>query len=358
MSPPATHDQRILVVRTDRLGDVLLTLPMFSRLRAHFPQAYLVFLVRRYTSEIVEGHPHIDRLLLYDDPSGVPVPFETMRSRLVDERFDTVVVASPTPRLAWLVFRAGISMRVGTGYRYYSALFNRRVLEHRRRGDKHELECNLALLTAIGCPPEVEPGPVEFHLKILPEVRESALSKLEALGIRNGEPRVVLHPGTGGSSRDWPVERFGILARELGKKGMQVVITGSSSEQELVARATEASGGTARPAAGLFSLKELAAVFQSSRLFAGNSSGPIHLAVAVGTPVVGLYPQLPAIGARRWGPYTNRARVIVPDKPATCRDCRNSRECACMASISVDRVLAEATGLLEQHPLTGREERP
>jgi ADP-heptose:LPS heptosyltransferase len=333
---------------------------MLSRLRASRPGARISLLVRHYPGELLVGHPAVDELLWYDTPDGAPVPFGELLLRIRESRFDTAIVVHPTPRLAWLMFRSRIPVRVGTGYRYYSPLFNRKVYEHRRRGDRHELEYNLGLLGPLGITTDPPGLPVEFNLTVPGAVRAGVLAKLGDLGIRAGATFAVVHPGSGGSARDWPPERFASLAGGLVQKGVTVLVTGSTAEGPLVDRVVSACGGGVIRAAGVFSLQELAAVLEFCSLFVGNSSGPLHLAVAMGAPVVGLYPQIPGIGPRRWGPYAELARVIVPDKPTTCREChgRRARSCACMESIGVEMVARTCLDLLQNVAPAGVGRRP
>ncbi|HTY59523.1 MAG TPA: hypothetical protein VMF59_11935, partial [Bacteroidota bacterium] len=155
---------RILVVRTDRLGDVILTLPVFNALRRRYPAARLVFLAGRYAGEIAEGYGPVDEILWYDDAAG-PVPFFAMRARLRSAHFDAAVIVHPTLRLALLAFLSGIPVRVGTGYRYYSLLFNRRVFAHRKTAERHEAEYNMGLLAPLGCEgAPVRPLDVPIHI--------------------------------------------------------------------------------------------------------------------------------------------------------------------------------------------------
>jgi heptosyltransferase-3 len=354
----AEHIERILIVRTDRLGDVVLSLPMLSLLREAFPNAHLAMLLRRYTGEIVEGNPYLNKIIWYDDGPSL-IPFATIADRLRNERFDAAVVVHPTPRLAWLMFRADIPLRIGTGYRYYSVLFNRRVYEHRKDARRHELEYNLNLLKELGCRPPEAIGPEDFAVHIPARAIERVARLLSAVLI--GNRRVVLiHPASGGSAHDWPLESFGDLARRLAADpGIKVVVTGGKGEESRAEAVVRRSEGQAVSLAGVLDLKELAALCRRASLFISNSTGPLHVAVAVGTPVVGLYPQRTAMSPRRWGPYAGRKRVFVPDKPLDCRDCegRGNTDCACMASISVDMVLKGARELLESDGVTQTENR-
>jgi ADP-heptose:LPS heptosyltransferase len=112
--------------------------------------------------------------------------------------------------------------------------------------------------------------------------------------------------------------------------------------------------------AGKLSLRGLAALLQMSSLMIANSTGPLHVGVAVGTPVIGLYPQIPVMGPRRWGPYTDRARVLVPAKPPDCDECRGKAavRCGCMESITVESVCDAAADLLPDSALAQEASRP
>jgi heptosyltransferase-3 len=340
--------KKVLVVRTDRLGDVILTLPVLSRLRACFPEAYLAMLLRRYTGAIVEGNPHTDELIWYDDEQGGKVPFDEMVKVIRERQFDTVVLVHPTLRLAWLMFRAGIPVRVGTGYRAYSFLLNRRVYEHRKDALRHEAEYNLNLLSPLGCDSSGIHGELDFPIMIPVAAVERVRALLEQLGV--GGRIVVMHPGSGGSAREWPLENFGRLGARLAlERQCAVVVTGSVEEESLVRSLASMIGDDAKPLAGKLTLKELAALIRSASLFISHSTGPLHIAAAVGTPIVGLYPQITAMGPRRWGPYTRKARVLVPDKPNDCTECSGGtrKPCACMATISVDEVFRSACAMLD-----------
>jgi heptosyltransferase III len=341
--------KRILVVRTDRLGDVILTLPMLARLRQCFPEASLAMLLQRYTGAIVEGHPHAGTLLWYDDQRGL-VPFGAMLKAIRAQRFDAVVLAHPTLRLALLMWLARIPLRVGTGYRYYSSLFNARVYEHRKDAKRHELEYNMNLLAELGCGPMPEGNwSPEFGLEV-PEAETAAVrSLLRSSGVRSGSPLVVVHPGSGGSAREWPLDDFAALSLRLANElKASVVVTGSSSETAAAESIARRSGGVSL--AGRLTLKGLAALLRAADLVVANSTGPLHLAVAVGTPVLGFYPQITAMSASRWGPYTDRKRVLVPNKPLDCRDCsgKKGEPCACMMSISVDEAFHAVCELLDE----------
>ena len=181
---------------------------------------------------------------------------------------------------------------------------------------------------------------------------DSKVDKLfESLGIDREKEIIVVHPGTGGSAKEWPQEFFGHLAARLhAERGVQILITGSRGEERKVASVLIGAKGNAIPLVGRLTLKELAALIRKAALFISNSTGPMHIAVAAGTPVLSMFPQITAMNAVRWGPYTSKKRVLVPDKPVDCAECTNKQElhCACMMSISVDQAYDAACSLLAE----------
>ncbi|MBI5474372.1 MAG: glycosyltransferase family 9 protein [Ignavibacteriae bacterium] len=304
-------------------------------------------LLRRYTGEVVEGNPFVDELLWYDR-DHTRIPFVEMVRVLRERAFDAAIVVYPRFRLAWLMFLAGIPIRIGTGYRWYSVLFNRKTFEHRKDAKRHEVEYNLNLLNELQCGLTENFAP-QFDIQIPSAAEASAQAILRQKGIVDSA-FAVLHPGSGGSAREWSPENFGTLAlRLMDEAGMKVLVTGAAGEEEKVSRVVQASEGRAIPTVGELSIKEFGAVLRSAKLYVSNSTGPLHLAVAMGTPVLGLYPQHVAMSARRWGPYTKNAAVLVPQRPLDCNVCVETQSpCECMATISVDHVFQSAMSVVNK----------
>ena len=319
MSAPRARAEResILVTRTDRLGDVLLSLPVLGRLRDARPDATLTLLTSPLVAPLLDGHPWIDRVLV-DDAAARDAGAAGMLGvarRLRAQRFDVAVVLRPTVRVALSVALAGIPRRIGTAYRAYSFLFNERVRVHRRGSGSHELELNLALLE-----PLIRPTAASD-----PIIAPTSTSRARAEALLDGPPGpwVVLHPGSGGSARDWAVEHFAALARLLMERGARVAITGSADERALADRVADDAPG-ARSIAGRTSLPELAAVLELAAAVVGASTGPVHLAAAVGTPVVALFPPIRPASPVRWRPRGPYVTVIDADAPS-CEGCIGER---------------------------------
>lgn len=342
--------RHILIVRTDRIGDVILTLPMAQALRRLYPEARIAMLIRRYTAELVEDHPCVDHFLLYDDGER-QIPFFRLVGELRAAKFDLVFHTHPRSRVALMTFLAGIPVRVGTGYRWYSFLFNRKVYEHRKDARRHELEYNLNLLGAVGA--SIDPASVPPSVRITPEATSHVRSMLASLGVPPEARLVILHPGSGASARDWPAANFGLLASKIKElPSVRVLITGGKGEDGLVRAVRDAAGGGTVEIVDRLNLHQFAALIHIASLFVANSTGPLHIAAAVGTPVVGFYPQVTPLSASRWGPYTAKKTIFTPaGKPADCAECLAGpkRSCACMETIGVDAV-ADAVVALLGHP--------
>lgn len=313
-------------------------------LKRHFPGSHVALLIRPYTAELATADPHVDEVIAIDDRSS---PVRALAADLRSRRFDAVFHTQPRPRLALATALAGIPVRAGTGYRWYSFLFNRRVYEHRKTAERHELEYNLNLLRAVGI--DGEWGDVTPRLGVGPEHEARAMAALEAAGVSGGTRFAILHPGSGGSARDWSPEKFSELSRTLAAEGgLGVVVTGGKGEEALVARVAAGGPNGVATIVGSLGILDFAALAKRASVFVANSTGPIHIAAAVGTPVVGLYPQLPPLSAARWGPYTDRKVVFTPkNRPEACSECsgRSGERCACMETIGAAEVAAAALSL-------------
>ena len=141
--------EKILIVRTDRIGDVVLSLPMAELVKKKYPDCKVAYFIRDYTSPLIDGNPFIDEVVVAEESNG-EILFKKNLEKIKSKNFDTCVVVNPTLKISLTLFFAGIKNRIGTGYRWYSFLFNKKVFEHRKYAEKHELEYNVNLLNKIG----------------------------------------------------------------------------------------------------------------------------------------------------------------------------------------------------------------
>lgn len=331
---------RILLVRTDGIGDVLLSVPLAQALKEEGACEEVWLLTRNYTREAGENHPNIDGVLTTDNAQGTPYEFGELMKRIKSKSFDAAILLYPRFTFALMLALAGIPIRAGTGYRWFSFLFTHRIYEHRKKNEKHELEYNLSLLRALGI--TAERAPLSFSV---PELADRAIDRmLREMHIDDSLPIVVIHPGSGGSALEWPLEHYAGLAERLEKPGvLRIVVTGGPKEEVLLARFKEICRAPLTYIYPGLTLSELGALLKRASLVLTNSTGPLHLAVAVGTEVIGMYPPIMQCSPKRWGPYGKMNSVIVPQ----CREFKSRKEMLhtlpdCMRLISVDQVYAMA----------------
>jgi len=328
--------KNILLVRIDRIGDVILSLPMLPLLKRRYPNARISVLMRQYTRELVEQHSCVDEVLVYEHEGSLRSLWAILRE-IRKRHFDIAIIPYPRFRPALILFFAGIRIRVGSGYRWYSFLFNRRVFEHRKDAKRHEAEYNLSLLRPLGIEAQGEP---EFEFSISPSVCDSVDSMLAGNSVSLQDKFIILHPGSGGSSRDWSAENFSKLGNEVQRRlGVKVIVTGGEGEKRLVEEVVAGMSESPLAVVGKLSLMELGALIRRAKVFISNSTGPMHIAAIVGTPVVAFFPPIVQCSPVRWGPYTHKKKIFLADNKA-CFLCKGSpcRSNVCMDQITVNEV--------------------
>jgi len=332
--------KRILIIRTDRIGDVTLTLPLASIIKDENPDNYVVFLVRNYTAPLVKLNAKIDKVISFDDLS-----FWQKIKILKEEHFDTVIHVYPVFELVLLSVVAGIKERIGTGYRWYSFLLNKKVYEHRKTGDKHELEFNVKLLEKIGIEFNPDYTNVDFSIQPKDEDIKRVSAMLTEKGVKKGLPTVIIHPGSGGSAIDLPLTKFIDLVKLLARSlKFNIIVTGSEAEKEICNQLTVSDN--VLNFSGIVNLNELVALIELSDLLVANSTGPIHLAAALGKQVIGFYPKFNECSPQRWGPYTEKKFIFQPT--INCTGC-NRQQCEtlnCMNSIKAEDVFNQTEKIL------------
>jgi heptosyltransferase-1 len=287
---------RILIVRLSAIGDVLHAVPTACALRRQFPDACLGWIVEGRTGELLKGHPALDEVIVV--PRGWLKSARTvwnLRKQLRALRFDTTIDLQGLSKSAIAAWLTGAKRRIsygGADARELSAWLNNELVEPQT---EHVVTRALEMLKPFGI---VDP-PVEFNLPRVPAAEEAANRMIAAAGLTG--PFAVLNPGAGWQSKLWPAERFGAVARHLGRlHGLPGLVVWAGAQEKLWAETIVAcSGGQARLAPPT-SLVELAAILRRARMFVGSDTGPLHLAAAVGTPSVGLFGP---VSEKRNGPY-------------------------------------------------------
>jgi lipopolysaccharide heptosyltransferase II len=352
-APEPQAVKRLLVIKPAALGDVLLATPALAAARRGFPEAALTLAVGKWSRAAVEGNPDVDEVL---DCGTLGTPgrygwtevWRFARS-ICARRFDLAIVLDRSPRVALAPWLAGVPHRAGIDSSGRGFALTVRVPWDRPR---HETELMLDVVRALGvdcAAPRLKYVVAEEHSRFADRV-------LEEWNLAGHFPIVVVHPGGASNpgmvlpAKRWPAPRFAALAdRLVDATGAKIVVVGHGADAPLARQMRLAMRHQAVDLVGQTSIGQLAALLKRSHLYVGNDSAPLHLAVAVGRPVVGMFgPTDPAIN----GPYNalgvglvdeaacSRRRPFVPGPLTACPNCR------CIELISVDRAWEAAAQLL------------
>jgi predicted lipopolysaccharide heptosyltransferase III len=332
----------ILVIKLRYLGDVLLATPVFRALRDAYPDSAITALVNRGTEDILAHNPDLNDVLTVERrPDGSQ--WNLVRA-LRKRRFDCALDLTDGDRSAVFARLSGAPVRIG---------FNE---EHRWRGllyttvvggaaPCHRIERDLEAIRPLG----LSPKPWPPRLAVSADEERELDSWLARLGIGpalSGGPWVMLQPGARYWFKAWPAERFAALADALrDRSGCRILVGGSDDDVDVAERIRGLARCEPIVTAGKTTVRRHAALLGRCALFVGNDNGPMHMAAALGVPVVGLFgPSDPA----EWGP--RGACVEVLYKGLDCRACFHPTcvrgEQSCMKQITVDEVLAAAQRLL------------
>ena len=328
--------KNLLIVRTDRIGDVILSLPLAGIVKKHFPECKVTFLLREYTKSLALNNTNIDEIIVLDEHKG-KIDIRKNISKISGYNFDSVLVVYPTFVTAMIIYLSGIKHRVGTGYRWYSVFFNHKIYKHRKYAEKHELEYNVEMLKEFGIQEEVSEENVIFDLKPDKEDKEKIKGIFTINYIQHNRLVIIIHPGSGGSAVDLPTEKFIELIRIIDSKlDCVIIITGTESEKSLCSELVISN--KVLNFAGKFRLPGLIALIDTADIFISNSTGPLHIAAALGKFCVGFYPRILSCSPKRWGPYTAKKIIFTPE--INCVNCtrKQCEKLDCMKSIDPDKV--------------------
>ena len=322
--------RRILFIKPSSLGDIVDALPTLAALRRHFPQAHIAWLVKRQWAELLERVEGLDRVWAVGPGvsgwlSEVP--------RLRAERFDLAVDLQGLFRSACMARLAGCPERVGfaNGREGSPLFYTQRVVVP--TPEMHAVDRYLLVADALGA---ARPATPQFRFRISPTDREQVAAVLSRAGVRAGSAWIAMNVSARWPTKRWPVESFAAVADRLYEEGAGPVVLIGGPDDRADAQAVKALVKTSSiiDVTGLTPLGLLPALLQSASVLLTNDSGPMHVAAAVGTPVVALFgPTSPV----RTGPYGAQHRVLthqLPCSPCFSRRCTNAIERECLTGIT------------------------
>jgi len=334
--------KKILIIRTDRIGDVILSTPVIAAIKKANLNAHVAMMVRPYAEDIINGNPYIDEVITYDKYGRHKRILETIKFafKLRREKFDLALILHPTNRVNWIAFLAGIPHRVGYGKKC-GFLLTKRLRDTRCRGEKHESEYAMDVARAAG----IDGDTSKVFIPERKDAKQMIVKFLNFVEVVDADRLIGIHPGASCPSKKWPAERFAQVADKLIEAfNCKAIIIYGPGEIEL-ARAVEKNMQKRAILSGKeFSIAELTSLIKRCSLLVTNDNGPMHIAAAIGTPVVAVFGRSQAgLSPARWAPLGAKSRCL--HKPVGCKLCR-AHECKnefkCLLNISVDEVFDAA----------------
>ncbi|MDD5109063.1 MAG: glycosyltransferase family 9 protein [Candidatus Omnitrophica bacterium] len=276
--------KRILAVRNDRFGEFLLNIPALRALKEEYPQAKLTLAVNPVVCGLASIVECIDEVVVWDQ----------IKKNLRKYKFELGVVLNPTKEAHLNIFLAGIPVRVGYN-RKWGFLLTHKLRDTKDIGKKHEVDSNLELVALVGAYTQNKSILIKVNEKLFPELSNQKI--------------IAIHPFTSDPVKLWAIDNFKELAGRIRRQlGLKVILVGLSQDAIKVE-------GDIINMINKTSLLELAALLKHCSLLISGDSGPVHLAAAVGTPVIALFRNdLAGKAAKRWGPYGEGHIVIEKSK--------------------------------------------
>jgi len=352
---PLDRLRRALVIKLRHHGDVLLTAPVFSTLKRAAPQCEIDALVYADTLPMLTDHPAIAQLhgigrdwkrrgLL-----GQAAAEWALLAQLRARGYDLIIHLTEHRRGAWMTRLLQPQWAVAPAVRGRGGLWQRSFTHFTAQplnARRHTVERHLDALRRIG----LQASAADKQVVLVPgraaEERVAALMAQHGLGQGS---YVHMHPTSRWLFKCWPAAKFAALANRLAEAGMKIVLTAAPDEKEksFIRDMLPALGGATLDLSGQLSLKELAAIAARARLFVGVDSAPMHIAAAMGTPVIALFGPS---GELEWGPWNVAHRVVCSDRhpcrPCGIDGCGGGKVSECLETLSVDSVHAACAELL------------
>lgn len=361
----------ILISRTDSIGDVILTLPLAGLLKQIFPYLRISFLGMPYTKDVIEACHHIDHFIDWQSVKNMPDK-ESVRL-LKSLNAEVIIHVFPRKQIARLAKKAGIPIRIGaSGRLYHWWNCNKITRLSRKNSNLHESLLNLKLAKPIigediinkiindesGRSLVLYDGNTNINNTRLnsPTTGIPSLYGFSAAPYEDKtfggfiDPaclNIILHPRSKGSAREWGIENYSYLARKLASKRIntangillcKVFITGTKAEGEMLKEEGffELAGPEVINMTGHFNLTDFIQFINAADALVAGSTGPLHIASALGKITLGLYPPIRPMHPGRWAPLGVKADYLVADK--VCSKCRNLSSCECMKLITPGEV--------------------
>lgn len=326
---------KIVVRAPNWIGDSILALPAIRSLSKNFPEAQIWITAKPWVKDLFQSHDFIKGII----PLPAANDFKSIRKStkiMKAFQFDTGVLLANSFSSAFLLYLAKVPHRWGYSRDGRAFLLTRKVPLKRSKNSSHQADYYMALISGL----RLKTHPPKLFLPLTREEKEEARKLLLSQGIELKSPLVILNPGASyGPAKRWPAQNYAALGRLLQERNRaSILITGSADEEELGHSIASLLATKPLVLSGKTDLRRLAGLISQSALFVTNDSGPMHMANALGIPVIAIFgPTDPSVT----GPFQDPAVVIKKDTvcwPCSYRDCPFDHRC--MTAISPEEIFA------------------
>lgn len=298
--------KRIIISRTDSIGDVVLTLPLAGFLKKQFPTAQIIFLGRLYTKPVVNCCVNVDEFADWSQVENLTSVQQT--TFLKQLHADTIVHVFPNKAIAKAAKNAKINWRIGTSGRWYHWLYaNKLVKFSRRKSNLHESQLNFKLLGAFGL--HVEPKLTEMTNFLNFRVKNE--SKIQKIVTSDSKFKLIIHPKSKGSAVEWPKENYLKLIQALPQDKFHIFITGTEAEGKRVSKLSSITKPNVTLLFGALSLHELIGLINACDGLLAASTGPLQIAGILNKLAIGLFVNIKPMHPGRWAPLGNNTKIFM-----------------------------------------------
>ncbi|MCF8240922.1 MAG: glycosyltransferase family 9 protein [Melioribacteraceae bacterium] len=332
--------KRILIVRPDRLGDVVLSTPLPREIKKKYPGSFVAVYVRDYAKDIYVNNPNVDEIIIHQKSKNLTEHIKSI-NEIRSFRFTHSLTLLPKEDINYKLFFAGIPIRIGVGHKFFQFITNTKSVYRRKlKPLRHESDYCLDTIRKLG----IEVSDMNPEIYLTPkEIIEANEFKKNILCDK--KYLIGIHAGSGKSSPNWSVERYKSFAEELSKnQGLEVVFTDNEIPDILKNTRFKFVSRNKR-------LRDDVVMFSALDFLISASTGPMHVASALGVKTISLFCPLPANSVKLWGPLPETAHFVLPEHdycqnlcPVNPDDCRLEGE----RGITIEKVLNKINELISE----------
>jgi len=336
---------RILIIRTDRIGDIVLSTPALRALRLHYPIATIDYVVQKKYAAILNCFEGWNTVYPVDTSDSGQL--KTLGKKLAARHYDAAVVEHPAAYAYKLARAAKGACTIGWKAKGYGYLLDLGFTDDRTIALRHQVENNLLLFSPFG----VTDAFPEFPVKETDHGREELNSFRSRFGITPGDRLLAIHPGSYSPRVRWSPAKFAQIAGRSQDFGLKPVLFGGESDREVIEQVLRAAGTKPIVTIGEFGLEGLISLLKNSAAFVGNSTGPMHIAASTGIWTIAIFgSRYPMDSLDLWKPWGKKG-IVVAARNCRCKDCIPwvCKDMECLSSITVDDVWEAVTTALSRN---------